>query len=205
VKIAKMAGSNLHIGYARVSTDEQELALQIDALANAGCQRIYSEIVSSRLSVSKRPQLDECLRLLRAGDTLTVWRLDRLGRSLTELVSIVNDLHNRQIGFESLTEHIDTKSAAGNLMFQVFAALAEFERNIIRERTFAGLAAARARGRMGGRRPKVTTKMKREMKALYDSKEIKVADICKRYGITQSTFYRAVLGRIYTMKEKGNG
>jgi DNA invertase Pin-like site-specific DNA recombinase len=190
-------GSSLHIGYARVSTDDQELNLQIDALNQAGCQRIYSETVSSRFPVAKRPQLDECLRMLREGDTLTVWRLDRLGRNLTELVAIVNDLHDRGVAFESLTEHIDTSSAAGNLMFQLFASLAEFERNIIRERTHAGLIAARARGRMGGRKPKVTAKAKKEMKALYDSREITINDICKRYEISNSTFYRAVLGKIY--------
>jgi DNA invertase Pin-like site-specific DNA recombinase len=196
--------NSLHIGYARVSTDDQELAMQIDALRRAGCQQIYSETVSSRHSIANRPQLDECLRALRSGDTLTVWRMDRLGRSLTELVFIINDLHKRGIAFESLTEHIDTSTATGSLMFHVFAALAEFERNIIRERTRAGLLAARERGRTGGRKPKVTPQLKREMEVLYNSRTIKVVDICKRYDITLSTFYRAVLGRSYTKKEPPN-
>jgi DNA invertase Pin-like site-specific DNA recombinase len=186
--------SNLRFGYARVSTDDQELALQIDALKQAGCQRIYSEIVSSSRN---RPQLDECLRALRAGDTLVCWRMDRIGRSLTELVNTVTALHDRGIAFESLTEHIDTSNAAGNLMFHVFAALAEFERNIIRERTHAGIAAARMRGRRGGRKPKVTEKNKHEMKILYDSKKVTIQEICDQYGIVKSTFYRAVLGRSY--------
>lgn len=142
-------------------------------------------------------QLLECLRGLRAGDMLMVWRLDRLGRSLKELVAIVTDLETRGIAFESLTERIDTSSASGKLMFHVFASLAEFERNTIRERTVAGLAAARARGRKGGRKVKVTPQAKLEMKALYDSNDIQVGDICTRYGITRATFYRAVLGRTY--------
>jgi DNA invertase Pin-like site-specific DNA recombinase len=194
--------SNLRFGYARVSTDDQELLLQQDALQEAGCHRIYSEVVSSRRAMPQRLQLDECLRTLRPGDTLTVWRLDRLGRSLTELVSIINNLHDNGIAFESLTEHIDTSSASGKLMFQFFAALAEFERNIIRERTRAGLEAARARGRKGGRKPKVTEKMKREMKALYDSKQVTIGEICERYGITKMTFYRTALGRYYGDREE---
>jgi DNA invertase Pin-like site-specific DNA recombinase len=186
--------SNLRFGYARVSTDDQELTLQMDALKQAGCQRIYSEIASSRQS---RPQLDECLRALRQGDTLVCWRMDRIGRSLTELVNTVTALHDRGITFESLTEHIDTSNAAGNLMFHVFAALAEFERNIIRERTQAGILAARVRGRKGGRKPKVTEKKKNEMQILYDSKKVTIQEICDQYDIAKSTFYRAVLGRSY--------
>lgn len=190
---------NIRFGYARVSTDEQNLDLQRDALAKSGCSRIFEEKVSA--VKSDRPQLAECLRGLRSGDTLTVWRLDRLGRSLPDLVNIITDLVARGVVFESLTERIDTSSASGKLMFHVFAALAEFERNVIRERTQAGLKAARARGMMGGRKPKVTPKSKKEMKALYDSQEVTVQDICTRYGITRSTFYKAVLERDY-MKGK---
>jgi DNA invertase Pin-like site-specific DNA recombinase len=197
------AASTLRIGYARVSTHDQDLSLQLDALSKAGCQRIYSEVVSSKRTMPNRPELDECLRMLRAGDTLTVWRLDRLGRSLNDLVNIVNDLQDRDIYFESLTERIETKSAGGKLTFHIFAALAEFERNIIRERTLAGLAAARARGRKGGRKPKITEKMKREMKALYDSKNVSINDIVSRYGISKASFYRAVLERdYYNLKQK---
>lgn len=144
---------NIHFGYARVSTDDQELHLQIDALTKAGCDQIFQEVVSSS---KQRPQLEECLRAMRKGDTLTVWRLDRLGRSLIELVKIISDLQDKGITFSSLCEHIDTGSATGKFTFQLFAALAEFERNIIKERTMAGLAAARARGRKGGRKPKIT-------------------------------------------------
>lgn len=187
----------LRFGYARVSTDDQEMALQLDALAKVGCSRVYSEKVSSG---KVRPQLEECLRTLRAGDVLTVWRLDRLGRSMSELVAIVNDLASRGVVFESLTEHIDTSSATGKFTFHLFSALAEFERNNIRERTRAGLAAARARGRIGGRPEKVAQKDKREMKALYESQEVSVTDICSRYQISRSTFYRNVLGRDYTQK-----
>lgn len=181
-------------GYARVSTDDQDMSLQLDALAQVGCDRTYSEKVSSGKT---RPQLAECLRTLRAGDVLTVWRLDRLGRSMSELVSIVNDLAGRGIAFESLTEHIETSSAAGKLTFHLFSALAEFERNTIRERTRAGLKAARARGRIGGRKSKVTEKLKKELRALYDSRTFSVAELCERASISRSTFYTAVLDKDY--------
>ena len=183
-------------GYARVSTDDQNLDLQRDALAKAGCTRIFEEKISATRAL--RPQLEECLRNLRAGDKLIVWRLDRLGRSLSDLVSIIGDLMKRDIVFESLTERIETSSATGKLMFHLIAALAEFEHNVIKERTRAGVTAARARGRVGGRKPKVTAKMKCEMKALYDSKNVSVGDICARYDITKPTFYRVVLERDYT-------
>lgn len=138
----------MHMGYARVSTETQDTALQIDALKAAGCERIYEESTSG--ANRERPELVKCLDALRDGDTLTVWRLDRLGRSLKDLVGIVSDLEERGVGFRSLSEAIDTGSAGGKLIFHVFAALAEFERSLIRERTRAGLQAARARGRMGG-------------------------------------------------------
>lgn len=139
------------LGYARVSTDDQRLDLQRDALTRAGCADIYEEKVSGKSA--DRPALDYCLRALSAGDTLVVWRLDRLGRSLPDLVRIVGELEQRGVGFESVTERIETGSATGKLTFHLFSALAEFERNLIRERTQAGLAAARARGRKGGRKP----------------------------------------------------
>lgn len=192
--VAKMTRAQ-RFGYARVSSDAQEMNLQLDALAKAGCDRIFSEKASS--ARASRPQLEECFRALRHGDTLVVWRLDRVGRSVSELISIVNDLSADGIGFESLTENIDTSNAAGELTFHVFAALAQFERNIIRERTRAGLQAARARGRKGGRRPKITAKDRAEMVAIYEAQTMTVADICKRWGIARSTFYRRVLGREY--------
>ena len=135
------------IGYARVSTGDQSLSLQQDALQQAGCGTLYEDVASGKNT--DRPELSNCLKALRAGDTLVVWRLDRLGRSLPDLVRIVAELESRGIQFESLQERIDTSTATGRLVFHLFGSLAEFERNLIRERTLAGLAAARARGRQG--------------------------------------------------------
>jgi DNA invertase Pin-like site-specific DNA recombinase len=198
-----MGNKNYRVGYARVSTEDQRVDLQVDALDKAGCHQIYSEVASTKRSMPNRPKLDECLRSLRPGDTLVVWRLDRLGRDVTELCQIVNGLAARDVAFESLTEHIDTSNAGGRLIFHMFSAFAEFERNILRERTRAGLVAARARGRKGGRRPKVNDKMRREMKALYDAQDVHVSDICVRYGIGRTTFYRVVLDRNYRERKVG--
>ena len=137
------------IGYARVSTASQDLGLQRDALERAGCDRIYDDTGSG--SIRHRPELDACVDCLRAGDTLVVWRLDRLGRSLRHLIETIGDLEQRNVGFPSLTEGLDTTTAAGRLTLHIFAALAEFERALVLERTRAGLEAARARGRLGGR------------------------------------------------------
>lgn len=178
------------IGYARVSTDDQNLDLQRDALSKSSCTAIYEETASGKSA--GRPELDHCLKALRAGDVLVVWRLDRLGRSLPDLVNIVSDLEQRGIGFESLTEKIETNSAAGKLVFHVFAALAEFERNVIRERTQAGLSAARARGRVGGRKPSLNEKQKREIRALLRDPSIAVKDVAKRYGVSRTTVYKNV-------------
>jgi len=177
------------IGYARVSTDDQHLDLQRDALTKAGCSVIYEEKASGKSA--ERPELAQALKALRPGDTLTVWRLDRLGRSLPDLVTIVTELERRGIGFESLTERIDTVSATGRLTFHLFAALAEFERNLIRERTQAGLTAARARGRRGGRRPKLDAQALREIDALLQGK-VSAQDIARRYGVARSTLYNAL-------------
>lgn len=181
---------NQRIGYARVSTDDQHLDLQRDALTKAGCGVIYEEAISGKNTA--RPELEQCLKALRTGDTLVVWRLDRLGRSLRDLVQIVADLEQRGIHFESLTEKIETGSAAGKLQFHVFAALAEFERALIRERTQAGLAAARARGRAGGRKPKLDDKQVREIKALLRDPDIQVAEVARRYGVSRTTLYKYV-------------
>ena len=175
------------IGYARVSTDDQMLDLQLDALTTSGCDTVYKETASGKSAV--RPELAQCLKALRAGDVLVVWRLDRLGRSLSDLVRIVSELEQRGIGFESLTEKIDTTSAAGKLTFHVFAALAEFERNIIRERTKAGLDAARARGRKGGRKPALNERQVREIRALLADPEIQVGEVARRYGVSRTTLY----------------
>jgi len=181
---------NQRIGYARVSTDDQNLDLQRDALKKSGCSTIYEEAASGKNT--DRAELEQCRKALRKGDTLVVWRLDRLGRSLPDLVRIVAELDHDGIGFESLTEKIETASASGKLVFHVFAALSEFERNLIRERTHAGLSAARARGRAGGRKPKLDDKQVREIKALLRDPGIHVADVARRYGVSRTTLYKHV-------------
>ena len=178
---------NQRIGYARVSTDDQNLDLQRDALRLAGVESIYEETASGKSA--GRLELEHCLKALRSGDTLVVWRLDRLGRSLPDLVRIVAELEAKGIGFESITEKIETTSAAGKLVFHVFAALAEFERNLIRERTRAGLAAARARGRAGGRKPKLDARQIREIKRLMSDPTIPVSQIAERYKVSRTTIY----------------
>lgn len=184
--------SRPRIGYARVSTDDQNLDLQLDALLISGIP--LTDIYQEKLSGSKanRPELDHAIKALRAGDVFVVWRLDRLGRSLPDLVRIITDLEAKGVGFESLTEKIDTTNAAGKLMFHVFAALAEFERNIIRERTRAGLDAARARGRKGGRKPSLNEKQIREIRALLRDPLIQASEVAARYGISRSTLYKHV-------------
>ena len=179
------------IGYARVSTLEQTLDLQHDALAKADVKRVFTDTASGALSA--RPGLTQALDHLRPGDTLVVWRLDRLGRSLGHLIETVSGLETRGIGFVSLTEQIDTTTSGGTLVFHLFGALAEFERNLIRERTQAGLAAARARGRVGGRRKaraldsaeKVATAQR-----MYEDQRNSIADICKTLRVSQATLYR---------------
>lgn len=181
---------NQRIGYARVSRDDQHLELQRDALAQSGCNVIFEEAASGKNSA--RPELEQCRKELRAGDTLVVWRLDRLGRNLPDLVQIVSELEQHGVGFESLTEKIETGSAAGKQVFHVFAALAEFERGLIRERTHAGLAAARARGRAGGRKPKLGDQQVREIKALLRDPDVQVADVARHYGVSRTTLYKRV-------------
>lgn len=177
------------IGYARVSTDDQHLDLQLDALHKAGItdDRIYSDTASGK--DAEREELAACFKALREGDTLVVWRLDRLGRSLPDLVRIVAELEQKGVAFESLTEKIETGSAAGKLVFHVFAALAEFERNLIRERTRAGLAAARARGRAGGRKPKLDARQVKEIRLLMSDPSIPVGQIAERYKVSRTTIY----------------
>jgi DNA invertase Pin-like site-specific DNA recombinase len=181
--------SDMRIGYARISTDDQTLDLQRDALKRAKCRQTYEEQASGKTAA--RPELEACLKSLREGDTLVVWRLDRLGRSLSDLVRIISDCEQRKIQFESLTEKIETRSPAGRLVFHVFAALAEFERNLIRERTFAGLKAARARGRKGGRPAKLSPKDLKTIRMLLRT-DLPVSEIATRFGIARSTLYRAV-------------
>ncbi len=178
------------IGYARVSTLDQTLALQRDALTNAGCERVFTDTASG--SRSDRPGLHEALDFARSGDTLVVWRLDRLGRSLRHLIDTVFLLQERGIGFKSLQEQIDTTTSGGKLVFHVFGALAEFERDLIRERTQAGLTAARARGRLGGRPKALDTKRAQIAQALYTDKSNSIADICRTLRISRATLYRYV-------------
>ena len=178
------------IGYARVSTDDQNLSLQKDALLEVGCERIYEDHASG--AKAEREGLSDALGFIRKGDTLVVWRLDRLGRSLPDLIQTVGQLESRGIGFQSIHESIDTSSSSGKLIFHVFAALAEFERSLIRERTQAGLKAARARGRVGGR-PKVLNSDKRKLAVkLYDEKQHTVQQICEMMNISKPTLYKYV-------------
>lgn len=175
------------IGYARVSTHEQSLDLQKDALEKVGCEEIYEDKVSG--IVSSRPGLEKIKQILRKGDTLVVWRLDRLGRSLRDLMEWMTYLENKQVGLKSVQESIDTTTTTGKLVFHIFAALAEFERNLIKERTQAGLAAARARGRLGGR-PKSLDENKRKVVVdLYNKKELMVKEICEMMEISKPTLY----------------
>ncbi len=184
------------VGYARVSTDEQEPAMQVDALEESGCGKIFIERASG--ASAERPELEYLKDYLRLGDTLIVWRLDRLGRSLKDLIEIVNWLEERGVMFRSLTESIDTSTPGGKLIFHVFASLAEFERELIRERTRAGLAAARSRGRKGGRPTAMTptkTAIAREMieKTGEDGRRVhSVSDVASVMNVSRATIYRAL-------------
>jgi DNA invertase Pin-like site-specific DNA recombinase len=178
------------IGYARVSTYEQTLNLQRDALEKAECSKIFTDVISG--VKAERNGLDEALNYVRKGDTLVVWRLDRLGRSLPHLITTMTSLEDRGIGFKSLTENIDTTTSGGKLIFHIFGALAEFERNLIRDRTTAGLTAARARGKRGGR-PKVLTGRQLSIaQSLYDDPTNSIAEICRTLKISRPTLYRSI-------------
>jgi DNA invertase Pin-like site-specific DNA recombinase len=178
------------IGYARVSTQDQTLNLQKDALEKIGCSKIFTDTASG--SSTERKGLEEALEFVREGDMLVVWRLDRLGRSLKHLIETISSLSNRNIGFKSITESIDTTTSGGKLIFHIFGALAEFERDIIRERTQAGLIAARARGRIGGRPKALNSKKVSMAQALYNDKSNSITDICKTLNISRATLYRYV-------------
>lgn len=182
------------IGYARISTQDQTPDLQSDALRAAGCQRIFTEQASG--AQRDRPQLKAALDYARdgAGDILVVWRLDRLARSLGQLIETVEHLETRQVGFRSLTEAIDTQSAGGRLVFHLFGAMAEFERSLIRERTRAGLAAARARGRVGGRPAALSERDLVVARALLADPDITVTEVARRLGVAPSTLYRTLPG-----------
>jgi len=177
-------------GYARVSTLDQDDALQHDALTAAGCDRIFVDRASGKLE--HRPGLDEMLGQLRPGDTVVVWRLDRLGRSLRHLIDVVGDLDRRGVALRSLRESLDTSTPGGRLVFHVFGALAEFERDLIRERTSAGLEAARARGRHGGRPTVWTPEKLRTARAMHESGEQDVATIARILGVSRASVYRGL-------------
>ncbi len=184
------------VGYARVSTHEQTLALQQDALKKAGCERIFADTVSgAKWTAQERIGLLEAFEFMRSGDTLVVWKLDRLGRSLKNLIETVTVLQERGIEFKSLTEQIDTTSSGGKLIFHVFGALAEFERDLIRERTHAGLQAARARGRQGGRPRTLDEKKLKMLHSLYSDKSNSVAEILTTLNISKSTLLSICQGR----------
>lgn len=182
------------LGYARVSTTEQDLALQLDALKKQGCTKKDIFIDKASGARAKRPGLDACLEALQEGDVLLVWRLDRLGRSMPHLVTLIEQLKERGIGFRSLCDGaIDTTTASGELIFHIFSALAQFEQRLIQERTRAGLSAARARGRKGGRKPLPPTDPKvLTAKKMYQDRALEVRDICKTLNVSRSTLYRYV-------------
>ena len=180
----------MKIGYARVSTRDQHLDLQLDALKRAGCERIYQDVASG--AKTTRPALDELLGQLRAGDVVVIWKLDRMGRSLKHLVELVGDLMTRKVGLLSLNDPVDTTNAQGRLVFNIFASLAEFERELIRERTNAGLTAARARGRVGGRPkglPVQAEATAMAVETLYRERRLSVNAIAKKLHIAKSTLY----------------
>ena len=178
------------IGYERVSTDDQNLALQHDALQAADCEKVFSDKMSG--ANADRPGLKQAFEFARKEDTIVVWRLDRLGRSLKDLIALVEELENRKIGLRSLQENIDTTTSGGKLIFHMFGALAEFERNLIRERTQAGLQAARARGRKGGRQQKLTSQQIEIGRSLSTDPTRSVTSICEHLGISRPTFYRYI-------------
>ena len=178
------------IGYARVSTQDQNPQLQLDALNVAACEQVFHEPATG--TFRDRPELTTCLRTLRKGDSLVVWKLDRLARSLKDLVEIIHDLNQSGVGFRSLTESIDTTSSGGRLVFHIFGALAEFEHSLIKERTIAGLAAARARGRKGGRRPALSSTDVRKAAAMLSDPKITKTEVAKHFSVSRVTLNAAL-------------
>lgn len=177
------------VGYARVSTDEQNLDLQLDALKLAGCEQFFTDKITG--TAKAKEGLSEAIKYLREGDTLVVWKLDRLGRTVKGLVEMVEGFQTRGVQFKSITDSIDTSTAAGRFFFHVMAALAEMERELIRERTRAGLTAARARGRTGGRKPKMNTSKVESAKHLLNS-GMPATEVAKNLGISRATLYRSL-------------
>lgn len=189
----------MKIGYARVSTNDQLLRLQTDALKNEGCSEIFTDIASG--SKTQRLGLEKALSFLRENDTLVVWKLDRLGRSMQHLIETIKSLDERSIGFKCLKESIDTSTSSGKLIFHLFGALAEFERDLIRERTEAGLNAARTRGRLGGRPPLLESKKINRIFQLYNEGQSTVSEICKIFNISRQSFYNYLTKQKSTQKQ----
>lgn len=180
----------MKIGYARTSTLEQNLDLQLDALIQAGCERVYQEKVSS--VKDNRPELENCLKALRQGDILYIWRLDRFGRSLKDLISLVTQIQDMNCELVSLKENIDTSTPTGKLNFHLFASLAEFERELIKERTQAGLVAARVRGRNGGRPNKLSESEKNMIRKLMSDRQTSATEIARKFGVSRATIYNVI-------------
>lgn len=180
----------MFIGYSRVSTNDQSLDSQIDKLKEYGCEKIFTDVVSG--AKSERKGLSDMLEYARSGDTVVVFRLDRLGRSLKDLIEIMNKFQDKGIHFKSLSENIDTSTPTGKLIFHITGAFAEFERNIIRERTKAGLESARARGKNGGRPSKINADKIQMAKSLYENKSIDITTITKQLGVCKATFYKMI-------------
>jgi len=193
----------MKIGYARISTKDQSLSIQVDALKEAGCTRIHEEVASG--AKTARPVLDEIIRSLREGDTLVIWKLDRLGRNLAHLIHLTTKLIEKRVGLISLNDPIDTTTFHGRLIFGIFASLAEFERELIRERTQAGLKSARARGRNGGRPKGMSQEAIEKAKiaeALYKNGSIPVKKIAEQLGISKTTLYLYLRFRNVRVGEK---
>lgn len=181
----------MKIGYARVSTNDQDLDLQLDALKADGCDRIFCDQGESGAKAS-RPEWDKCLAHLRKGDTLVIWKLDRASRSTKHLIEFSEELQAQGVELRSLRDQIDTSTAMGKFFFRMTASIAELERDIVRERTNAGLAAARARGRKGGRKTTITKGQQLEAKRLAEAGELSIGDICEQVGISRASYYRLV-------------
>lgn len=182
--------SFMNIGYCRISTDSQNDSLQLQALKDAGCEKIFSDVASG--SKTDRVGLRECIEFARSGDVIVAWKLDRIGRSLKDLIETVNTLKEREIGLKIITQQLDTTTSSGMLFFYIMGALAEFEKSLIQERTRAGILASRARGRLGGRPKALDKKQIAVAESLYADGKTSISQICKTLGVSRATFYRNI-------------